>query len=148
MISESLVPVLLFDDELLDAPLRQALGASGFQVVQTTDIGAGVRFLRESGQPMVALFGVSLASNTLTGLDQVTLLGELLRDQALVRRHAFILVTPTPHEIRQALHHVLERTHVRLLAAPVDRERLLATVWLAANRFASDGAAMLATGAD
>jgi hypothetical protein len=105
-----------------------------------------VRLLRESQDPIVALFSVSLAGNVLTGLDQVTLLGELLRDEELARRHAFILVTPTPHEVRIALGRVLERSHVTLLAGPLDRERLLAAAWLAARRIISDGAALLASG--
>lgn len=145
MMTESLVPVLLFDDGLLDAMQRQALARSGFQVLETTDIGAGVRLLRESAQPMVALFGVSVASNTLTGLDQVSVLGELLRDEALGCRHSFILMTPTPYEIRLALRQVLERTHVTLLPTPLDRERLLSAMWLASTRIGSHGVVPLFT---
>lgn len=147
MISEPLVPVVLLDEGLLDAPLRQALGASSVQILQATDLRAGVRFLRESDQPMVVLFSVSLTRNALTGLDQVSLLGELLRDEALSRRHAFILVTSTPHEIRTALGRVLERTHVLLLALPLDREHLLSAIWLATRRFAADGTVPLPAGA-
>jgi ActR/RegA family two-component response regulator len=146
MRTEAMVPVLLFDDGLLDASLRRALSASGFQLLETADVEAGVRLLRESPEPMVAFFTVSLAANMLTGLDQVALLGALLHDEALARRHAFILVTSTPHEIRMALGRVLDRTHVTLLASPLDRERLLSATWLAASRFASDGATPLSSG--
>lgn len=146
--SEPRVPVLLFDDELLNATLRAALSGSGFQVLETADIEAGVRLLRTSDQPTVAFFSVSMAGNTLTGLDQVTVLGELLRDEELALRHAFILVTPTPHEVRLALGRVLARTHVTLLTGPLDRERLLSAAWLAARRIRSAGVEPLAPAAN
>jgi hypothetical protein len=145
MTSTAKIPVLLFDDGLLDATVRQAVGGSGFQVLATADLEAGVRFLRESEEPMAAFFRVSLADNKLTGLDQVALLGELLRDDELARRHAFILVTPTAHEVRAAFGRVLERTHVTLLRLPLDREQVLAATWLAMQRIASNGSSNGAT---
>jgi hypothetical protein len=45
MASAASIPVLLFDDGLLDATLCQALSGSGFQLLATADVEAGVRLL-------------------------------------------------------------------------------------------------------
>jgi hypothetical protein len=133
--------VVVFDDRVLDGGLREALARSGMEVVNAADIADGTRTLRESIDPVTALFWVSLAGNTLSGLDDALLLGELLRDAPLASRHAYILVTPTPREVQQSLGRVLDRLHVTVLAAPLDRERLLSALWLALQRTRTRGAA-------
>lgn len=128
--------VVVFDDRVLEGDLRQALAGSGYQIVQADSIEAGARLLRAASEPLTVLFWVSLASKTFTGLDQVTLLGELLRDASLAHRHAYLLITPTSVELRCVLGQLIERLPVAVLAAPLDRERLLAAMWLASQRIA------------
>jgi hypothetical protein len=134
MRAQPIARVVVFDDRVLDGGLRQMLVRSGLDVIDATDFEAGMRFLRESAEPATVLFWVSLAGNTMSGLDEASLLGELLRDEPLTRRHAYILVTPTPHDVQQSLGRVIDRLHVTTLAAPLDRERLLSALWLASQR--------------
>ena len=126
--------MVVFDDRVLESGMRQALANSGFQVIEVGSVEAGLRMLRESCESLTALFWVSLAANTFTGLDQALLLGELQRDTSLAHRHAYLLITPTPVEVRCLLGHLIDRLPVTLLAAPLDRERLLSAMWLATQR--------------
>ncbi len=134
MRSQAMTRVLVFDDRALNGDLRQELCGSGLQLIDAPDLESGIRLLHESDEPMTALFWVSLENLTLTGLDQAALLGTLLLDERLARRHAFILVTPTPVEVQLSLGNLLERVHVAKLTAPLDRERLLSAIWLATQR--------------
>jgi hypothetical protein len=126
--------VVVFDDRVLDGELTQTLARSGMEVLRPPDFDAGLRLLRESAEPVTALFWVSIAENTMSGQDEAILLGELLRDEALARRHAYILVTPTPLDVHLTLGRLTDRLRVTTLAAPLDRERLLSALWLASQR--------------
>ncbi len=132
--TQPMTRVVVFDDRALGGGLRQTLASSGLDVVDAADCAGGLRLLRESAEPVTALFWVSLAGNMLSGLDDASLLGELLRDEALAQRHTYLLVTPTPQEVHLGLGRLLDRLHVTLLAAPLDRERLLSALWLASQR--------------
>lgn len=140
MRSQAVARVVVFDDRVLEGDICQILARSGFQIMEAATVEAGLRLLRESSESLTVLFWVSLAAQTMTGLDQATLLGELLHDESLARRHAFILITPTPVAARCALGHLIDRLHVSLLAAPLDRERLLAALWFASQRIAAPAA--------
>lgn len=134
MRSQGTTRVVVLDDRVLEDGMRQVLASSGFHVIEAASVAAGTQLLRESSEPMTVLFWVSLAAQTMTGLDQATLLGELLRDESLARRHAYILISPTPLAARDVLGCLIDRLRVTLLAAPLDRERLLSAMWLASQR--------------
>ena len=140
MRTQPITRVVVFDDRVLGSGLRDALARSSVTVLDAAGTADGVSILRQSVEPVTALFWVSLAGNTLSGLDDAALLGELLGDPALAARHAYILVTPTPLEVQQSLRHVLAQLHVMVLAAPLDRERLLSALWLASQRALTGGA--------
>ncbi|HEV2235082.1 MAG TPA: hypothetical protein VGR57_00340, partial [Ktedonobacterales bacterium] len=55
--------------------------------------------------------------------------------------HAYVLVTPTPLDVQLALGRLIDRLHVTVLAAPLDRERLLSALWLAEQRANGHGMA-------
>jgi hypothetical protein len=140
MQTRAMTRVVVFDDRVLDGELSLTLAQSGVELLHALDLEAGMRLLRESAEPMTALFWVSLADNTMSGLDEAALLGELLRDEPLARRHAYILVTPTPLDVHLILGRLIDRLHVTTLTAPVDRERLLSALWLATQRANARGA--------
>lgn len=137
MHSQAMRRVVVFDDRVLEGDLRRALSNSGFQVVEVDSVEAGAQLLREASESLTVLFWISLVANTFTGLDQATLLGELLRDASLAHRHAYLLITPIPLTVRCVLGQLIDQLPVTLLAAPLDRERLLAAMWLASQRIAS-----------
>lgn len=144
MQSQAKMRVLLFDDGVLSDALRQDLDRSGFQLLPPTDdVQMGLHLLRESPEPIIAFFTVSLAAGTMTGLDQAAVLGELLQDEQLARRHAFILVTPTPLAVQLVFGRLLERIKVTTLAFPLDREPLLAATWMALQQIGSQDAVSL-----
>lgn len=146
MRTRAMTRVVVFDDRVLEGELTRTLAHSGVELLAAQDFEAGMRLLRESVEPMTALFWVSLAANTMSGLDEAALLGELTRDESLACRHAFILVTPTPLDVHLALGRVIDRLHVMTLAAPLDRERLLSALWLASQRASVRGATPAAAG--
>jgi hypothetical protein len=146
MRTRTMTRVVVFDDRALSGELSQTLTRTGVELLDVPDFDAGVRLLRESPEPMTAIFWVSLAANTMSGMDEAALLGELLRDESLARRHVYVLVTPTLLDVRLVLGRVIDRLHVTALAAPLDRERLLSALWLTAQRASGQGTAAVPVG--
>jgi DNA-binding NtrC family response regulator len=115
-------------DSSLRQKIHQSLGALGYQVIETEDAESGLATLQASKDSMVVLFNVTLHENTLTGTDGFAFLGAAACGGQLARRHAFIILTPTPNLLEAALGRLLNRLSIPILAEPVDIDEVCRVV--------------------
>lgn len=108
--------------------LRHAVEELGYsaQVIGETYVAA--RLLADASQPIVALFDVDLVGNAMAGLDHADLLGALIRDADLARRHAYVAVSHDPLSIAWTFGELLDHLGVSLVSMPCTLGALSAAV--------------------
>jgi CheY-like chemotaxis protein len=130
-----IAPVLIIDDDpATRRRLLMLLAEEGYVVREAVDAEEGLGTLRGSPQRMLVLFNVSLFDNVMSGLDCARLLGVIAEDTHLAERHAYVVITPSPYNVSMALGKLLDRLAVPVVATPFNRDELLCTVTLAAER--------------
>jgi hypothetical protein len=122
------------------ARLRWALAGLGYKAEVTEDLGAALDELRASPEPAVVLFDIEAPGETLGGGDYARLVGALLEDRALARRHLFAAVSHTPDEVEITLGKVLGRLQIPLFAKPCNLDAIVTYVKATTARPAIPGA--------
>ncbi len=124
VVGEPDVRVLIVDD---DAAIRQTLRAAledeDYSVLEARDGLAALGILRESVVPLVTLLDLRMPV-----MDGMRLLRTVDEDEALVRRHRFLVVTANRDTITPDGYTLLERFGARVIAKPFELDDLLAAV--------------------
>lgn len=98
--------------------MRQHLEAGGYSTLEADDVETGLAMLRASEDAIITLFTVALFNNMMTGADGIAILGAARYDARRGRQHAFVVVTPTPDQVRAALGRLLAHLLIPVLAEP------------------------------
>lgn len=121
--------VLVVDDNQdIRETVRLTLEDEGYTVLEAADGLAALDALRESSVPLVVLL-----DHIMPGMDGVTILDEIGRDEQLARRHAYLMMTAdstvrTPEIVTPSI-----ELAVPLVSKPFDIDDLLDAVARAAD---------------
>ncbi len=105
--------------------LRQPLESAGYQILEVENAEDGLALLRTSEDDMVTLFNVALFNNIISGTDGIAFLGAARYDARRGRKHAFVVVTPTPDQVKAAFGRLLAHLSIPVLAEPFSADDLL-----------------------
>lgn len=117
------VALILDDDAAGSDTLRQTLGSLGYEARVMSDADAAIEMLRANVDPVAMFFNVEAYGATLDGRSYAFLIGALLEDPALARRHIYAVISSTADDVEWTLGRALDR-----LGAPVFRKPCAATV--------------------
>ncbi len=124
--------VLVVDDEPGQREmLRLLLEDAGHAVAEASTGEAALELLRTTPERTVVLL-----DQRMPRLDGDQVLAAVAADPALATRHAYILVTASPHKLRAAPPVVLDGLRVPVVEKPFDVDALLAAVAEAAAHLA------------
>ena len=123
------IPVLIFNsDPAAREKLRQPLESAGYSILEADDVEDGLAMLHTSEGAMVTLFKVALFNNIISGTDGIAFLGAARYDARHGRKHAFVVVTPTPDQLQAALGRLLAHLSIPVLAEPFSADDLVNAV--------------------
>jgi two-component system, OmpR family, response regulator ResD len=125
------IPILVADgDELLRRTLRDLFAEEGYAVLEAADGRQALELLRTSPQALVVVL-----DQLMPALSGEEILYAVAKDRRLRRRHAFVLLSATPHLSRRLrLMRVLTQLAVQRVAKPFDIDVLLDAVAQATRR--------------
>ena len=115
--------LIVDDDRAIRESLRLALESEGYVVEEAADGREGLRALRASLYPLVALVDMRMPR-----LDGEGLLGEVLADDSLAKRHAYMLITANYHSLSRTMLNTLAQLSAPIVPKPFDLDTLLDTV--------------------
>lgn len=113
--------------------MRRCLEVGGYSILEADDVETGLAMLRASEDAIVTLFTVALFNNIMTGADGIAILGAARYDARRGRQHAFVVVTPTPDQVRAALGRLLAHLSIPVLAEPFTATQLATAIDQAAH---------------
>lgn len=120
------IPILIVNsDSAARKNLRQPLESAGYPTLEADNVEDGLALLRTSESAMVTLFKVALFNNVISGTDGIAFLGAARYDARHGRKHAFVVVTPTPDQLNAALGRLLAHLSIPVLAEPFGADELL-----------------------
>jgi CheY-like chemotaxis protein len=123
------IPVLIVNsDPAAREKLRQPLESAGYPILEADDVEDGLAMLHTSEGAMVTLFKVALFNNIISGTDGIAFLGAARYDARHGRKHAFVVVTPTPDQLQAALGRLLAHLSIPVLAEPFSADDLVNAV--------------------
>ena len=123
------IPVLIVNsDPAAREKLRQPLESAGYSILEADDVEDGLAMLHTSEGAMVTLFKVALFNNIISGTDGIAFLGATRYDARHGRKHAFVVVTPTPDQLQAALGRLLAHLSIPVLAEPFSADDLVNAV--------------------
>lgn len=121
--------LIVDDDMAIRQTLRAALEDEAYSVLEARDGLAALGMLRESAVPLVTLLDLRMPV-----MDGLRLLRAVEADEALARRHRFLVVTANRDTITADDYTLLERFGAPVIAKPFELEELLSAVEAAALR--------------
>ncbi len=119
------------DDAAIRETLHQLLEDEGYHVEQAPDGVAALDALRATQRPMVVLLDVMMPR-----LDGYGVLQEVTRDEALARKHRFVVMTASASTLTEALTQLMRQLGAPALIKPFSIDHLLATLAEAASQLA------------
>ncbi|HKT36789.1 MAG TPA: hypothetical protein VJR48_00345 [Ktedonobacterales bacterium] len=123
------IPVLIVNsDPAAREKLRQPLESAGYPILEADDVEDGLAMLHTSEGAIVTLFKVALFNNIISGTDGIAFLGAARYDARHGRKHAFVVVTPTPDQLQAALGRLLAHLSIPVLAEPFSADELVNAV--------------------
>jgi CheY-like chemotaxis protein len=123
------IPILIVNsDPVARRKMRQSLDVAGYAVLEAEDVEDGLAMLRASTSAMVTLFKVELFNNIMAGTDGIAFLGAARYDTLRGRQHAFVIVTPTPDQVKAALGRLLAHLSIPVLAEPFSEADLIQAI--------------------
>jgi CheY-like chemotaxis protein len=123
------IPVLIVNsDPAAREKLRQPLESAGYPILEADDVEDGLAMLHTSEGAIVTLFKVALFNNIISGTDGIAFLGAARYDARHGRKHAFVVVTPTPDQLQAALGRLLAHLSIPVLAEPFSADDLVNAV--------------------
>ncbi len=121
--------LIVDDDRAIRESLRLALESEGYAVEEAADGREGLQRLRANMYPVVALVDLRMPR-----LDGEGLLREVLADDALAKRHAYMLITANFHSLSRTVLNTLAQLSAPIVPKPFDLDTLLETVQELASR--------------
>lgn len=118
--------IILDDNGASSERLRRTLGALGYQAQVVTDASVALRALRASAAPLAVFFNVEAYGETLDGESYVSMIGALLNDPELARRHLYAVISSTADDVEVTLGKTLARLETPILGKPCDPATLAA----------------------
>ncbi len=112
--------IILDDDVNASAALRQVLQALGYETQALTDAHVALDTLRSSIEPVALFFDVEAYGETLDGRGYASLIGALLAEPALARKHVFAITSATADDVEWTLGKVLDRLDMPVFSKPYD----------------------------
>ncbi|HEU0027269.1 MAG TPA: hypothetical protein VFQ25_09155 [Ktedonobacterales bacterium] len=128
------VALILDDDTAGSGALRQTLSALGYEARVAPDADAALDTLRMSAAPMALFFNVEAHGATLDGHSYAFLIGALLGDPALARRHIYAVISSTADDVEWALGKALDRLGAPIFHKPCGASALETYLALAGGR--------------
>ena len=120
------IPILIVNsDSAARKNLRPPLESAGYPTLEADNVEDGLALLRTSESAIVTLFKVALFNNVISGTDGIAFLGAARYDMRHGRKHAFVVVTPTPDQLDAALGRLLAQLSIPILAEPFSAADLL-----------------------
>lgn len=130
MVGERNVRVLIVDDDTaIRQTLRAALEDEAYSVLEAHDGLEALGILRESVVPLVTLLDLRMPV-----MDGMRLLHTVEADEALARRHRFLVVTANRDTITPEGYALLDRFGAPVIPKPFELDELLDAVEAAALR--------------
>lgn len=121
--------LIVDDDRAIRESLRLALEGEGYVVAEAADGREALETLRASLYPMVTLVDLRMPR-----LDGEGLMREVLADDALAERHAYMLITANYHSLSRNMLNMLAQLSAPIVPKPFDLDTLLDTVQELADR--------------
>lgn len=121
--------LIVDDDAAIRQTLRAALEDEDYSVLEAGNGLAALGILRESVEPLVTLLDLRMPV-----MDGMRLLRTIEADEALARRHRFLVVTANQDTITAEGHALLDRFAAPVIAKPFELDELLGAVEDAALR--------------
>ncbi|HEX9035417.1 MAG TPA: response regulator [Ktedonobacterales bacterium] len=118
------VVYILDDDRAAGEALRGTLGALGYQVTALSDAAMTLAALRASEERAALFFAVEAYGETLDGQGYASLIGALLEDPALARRHVFAVISSSAEDVDWTLGKALARLNTPVFSKPCDAATL------------------------
>lgn len=112
--------IILDDDMNASAALRHMLQALGYETQALVDAHVALDTLRASIEPVALFFDVEAYGETLDGRGYASLIGALLAEPALARKHIFAITSSTADDVEWALGKVLDRLDMPVFSKPYD----------------------------
>lgn len=112
--------IVLDDDIRASATLRRMLQTLGYETQALTDAGVALDTVRASEKPVALFFDVEAYGETLDGRGYSSLIGVLLADPALARKHVFAITSATADDVEWTLGKVLDRLDMPVFSKPYD----------------------------
>lgn len=129
--------VLIVDDDVaIRQTLRAVLEDEDYTVLEASNGLVALGILRESVEPLVTLLDLRMPV-----MDGMRLLRTIEVDEALARRHRFLVVTANQDTITTEDHALLDRFGAPVIAKPFELDELLSAVEDAAMRLQPDALA-------
>lgn len=112
--------IVLDDDSRASATLRRMLQTLGYETQALTDALVALDAVRASDEPVALFFDVEAYGETLDGRGYSSLIGALLADPALTRKHVFAITSATADDVEWTLGKVLDRLDMPVFSKPYD----------------------------
>ncbi len=112
--------IILDDDNNASAALRQMLQALGYETQALADAHMALDALRASIEPVALFFDVEAYGETLDGRGYASLIGALLAEPTLARKHIFAITSATADDVEWTLGKILDRLDMPVFSKPYD----------------------------
>ncbi len=110
---------LILDDDVTESgKLRRLLDTLGYDARVMTDANAALDALHASAEPIAVFFDVEAYGETLDGQGYTFLIGALLEDPELARRHIYAIISSTADDVEWALGKALDRLNAPVFSKP------------------------------
>jgi CheY-like chemotaxis protein len=120
------------DDQAIRETLECVLHDAGYDVLLANDGAAALTTIRQAAQPLVVLL-----DHLMPRLDGFAVLRAVASDQALRKRHGYVLISAIPRMLKNDERALLSELDASMLAKPFDLDDLLRMVGAVDQRIAA-----------
>ncbi len=122
MLTQTMAEVVVIEyNAPLRAYLQLMLGRAGYHVTPVSTFEAATSYLRSAEGSVLVIAGNVLPDNSLV----TAFLKRVVEDEALARRHRYLLLTTTPEHLAPDLTARLARLDIPILRKPFRQDELL-----------------------
>lgn len=125
------VALILDDDSASSTGLQVALAQLGYHAQVMRDEGEALATLRASASPIAMFFNVEAPGQTLDNQSYVRVIGALLEDDALARRHIYAVISDTADDVELTLGKALRRLGAPVFGKPCEAASMEAYLTIA-----------------
>lgn len=128
------VALILDDDSASSTALQVALAELGYHAQVMRDAEAALATLRASVSPVAMFFNVEAPGETLDDHSYVRVIGALLEDETLARRHIYAVISDTADDVELTLGKALRRLGAPIFCKPCEAAPMEAYLTIASAR--------------